>query len=422
MNLLFYLHQFPAIGGIETVTATLANAFAAQGHQVTLVSHRYTADDCVSTRLNPGIDVLHMPGTENVSSRNTAFLQQTIREKKIDVVIFQDSYVRIEENLFVQGLTVPVVVCEHNAPFKVKVREPRPFSVREFLGRVKFFLQKESLYRSEGTRRRWLYARCSRYVLLSNRFFGEFRAVTRLADTRKLRAIPNPLAPCFVSPRQLPNFVPSAPSPTDNESESLAHLRRRGRRRDEVLQLPRSFETKKLNEIVFAATLDRRKGCDLLLLAWERIGPHFPNWRLTILGDGTERTRLETFAREHGLSNVSFEGYQSNPVPYFQRAKIFAFPSRFEGWGLVLVEAMAQGCVPVAFDSYASVRDIIQDGVNGRIVPAFDIVAYAKAFEELMTNEARWTSAQQAALVTPNRFDVRSVVSEWTKLLAQVGK
>lgn len=382
MNILYYLHQFPAIGGIETVTATLANAFAEHGHQVTIISHRYTNDDCVSTRLNSGIDVLHMPGTENVSSRNTAFLQQKIREKKINVVIFQDSYARIEENLFVKDLTVPVVVCEHNAPFQVKVRELRPFSVREFLGRLKFFLQKESLYRQEGVRRRWLYARCSRYVLLSNRFFGEFRAVTRLTDTRKLAAIPNPLAPCFAN----------------------------------------SSEVEKQNEIVFAATLDRRKGCDLLLMAWERICHQFPDWCLTILGDGTERPKLEAFAREHGLSNVSFEGYQANPVPYFKRAKIFAFPSRFEGWGLVLVEAMSQGCVPVAFDSYSSVHDIVAHGGTGLVVPAFDIEAYAESLTLLLTDAARCEQMSRAARLVPQKFSVQNISAHWVEVLEQVSK
>ena len=110
----------------------------------------------------------------------------------------------------------------------------------------------------------------------------------------------------------------------------------------------------------------------MLLEAWAHIAHDEKDWRLTIVGDGHLREELETMARNLNLPRVEFAGYQSDPSPYFARAKILAFPSRREGWGLVLVEAMANGCVPVAFDSYGSVHDIIEDGVTTIGKNAFD--------------------------------------------------
>lgn len=228
-------------------------------------------------------------------------------------------------------------------------------------------------------RRRFLYEKCARYVLLSNRFFGEFRAVTRLADTRKLMDIPNPF-----------------PVVAGGASEE------------------------KRNEVVFVATLAPWKGCDLLLAAWRKVCQREKNWTLTIVGDGPERQKLKGLANSFGLNNVFFEGYQADSAPYFSRAKILAFPSRFEGWGLVLLEAMAQGCVPVAFDSYSSVHDIIQNDVNGALVPAFDVNAYAEKLMQLMCDERLREQLQSRAREKPQEFDVKNVVGRWNALFADI--
>lgn len=377
MNILFYQHQFPAIGGMETVTATLANAFTAEGHRVSILSHRSAETIGESARVCQGVTVFHMPGEEFLSARNTAFLQSTIKNYQIDLIIFQDSYAPIEKNLFTGELAVPVVVCEHNSPFRVKSYECSSQNpIRRLLGCLKFSLLREHRYRKDGARRRYLYERSECYVLLSTRFFGEFRAVTRLADTRKLMAIPNP--------------YPGGSHILPNE---------------------------KRNEVIFVATLAPWKGCDLLLEAWRRICCQRLDWQLTIVGDGPERQKLEKMANEYGLKNVSFEGYRSDPTPYFGRAKILAFPSRFEGWGLVLIEAMAKGCVPVAFDSYSSVHDIVQDNVNGIIVPAFDVAAYAVELLRLMQTPSRWELLQSHALITPQKFKTEVIVSRWKILL-----
>ena len=88
MNILYYLHQFPAIGGIETVTATLANYFVGKGHGVTIVSHisKDNADKTVA--LDSRVVLLKMPDAEGVTERNQRFLCDVVRERKIDIVDF----------------------------------------------------------------------------------------------------------------------------------------------------------------------------------------------------------------------------------------------------------------------------------------------------------------------------------------------
>jgi len=379
MNILYYLHQFPAIGGIETVTVVLSNYFVLQGHNVTIVSHIEKGLLGSGQTLDPRVIVLHMPDIDRVSPRNIAFLQATIRDRKIDVVVFQDSYAQIEANLFVDDLKVPVVTCEHSAPYVGVVRLGY---YAGFKGRLRMLFRPYIEWRHlmrERRRRRFLYDQSAKYVLLSNRFFGEFRVITGLIDIRKLTAIPN---------------ASSCASNIDCSNKN--------------------------NEIVFIGTLDYLKGCDMLIADWKLLADKHSEWSLTIVGDGIECTRLRSLAE--GARNITFVGYQSNPQPYFARAKIFAFPSRREGWGLVLVEAMANGCVPVAFDSFGAVHDIIDEGRNGIIVPAFDLDCYAAALKSLMANPDKLSAMQSAAKAKITEFTIEKVAAKWETMFSEIVK
>lgn len=379
MNLLYYLHQFPAIGGIETVTATLANYFVGNGYGVTIVSHvsKDNADKTVA--LDSRVVVLKMPDAEGVTKRNQEFLRDVVKERKIDVVVFQDSYAAIEGNLAMLKPHERLVSVEHNAPYFLTGSAMQALSLKNIMRNPRHFLGRCRRAFRDRIRRRFLYDLADRYVLLSDRFFGEFRMMAGLGESHKLRAIPNPMA--------------------------------------SQLQME---ERPKENEIVFCATLTNLKGCDMLLEVWARIAHDEKDWRLTIVGDGPQRAELETMARNRDLPRVEFAGYQSDPSPCFARAKILAFPSRREGWGLVLVEAMANGCVPVAFDSYGAVHDIIDDGVNGVIVPAFDLDGYAAALRKLMDDANMFAEMQNAAKRKPMEFVVEKVAAKWEQLFAEL--
>ena len=124
MTILYYLHQFPAFGGIEVVTATLANEFVSQGHKVIIVSHVGTINDCKALNLDESVQLLKMPDEDFRTRANRAFLQNVVLSKSIDVVIFQDSYAPIEGNLLPCCYNIPIIVCEHNSPWSAYERIP----------------------------------------------------------------------------------------------------------------------------------------------------------------------------------------------------------------------------------------------------------------------------------------------------------
>ena len=123
----------------------------------------------------------------------------------------------------------------------------------------------------------------------------------------------------------------------------------------------------KLKEIIYVGRLDFvQKRVYRVIDTWNLLENDYPDWHLSIVGDGPDRMNLENHVKALNLRRVHFEGFQ-NPVPYYRRASILMLTSDFEGFPLVLAEAMSCGVVPVVYNSYAAVKDIIDNNVDGMI-------------------------------------------------------
>lgn len=139
------------------------------------------------------------------------------------------------------------------------------------------------------------------------------------------------------------------------------------------------FSGKKEKMVLFVGRISQEKGVDKILEVWSGIchEEKYKEWQLVIIGDGEKREQLEKYAIDMKLINYSFEGFQK-PDGYYDKAKIFCMASSFEGFGLVLVEAMSYGVVPMAFNSFPNCSDIIDDNKNGILITPFSINEYRK--------------------------------------------
>ena len=138
--------------------------------------------------------------------------------------------------------------------------------------------------------------------------------------------------------------------------------------------------------VVCLGRLSYEKGVDRLLESFARVKNH-DNWRLVVIGDGPQRKQLENLSNLLTIADrVDFLGRRSDVDFLLAQSCIFVMPSRYEGFPNALCEAMASPLPCISFDSI-SASDIIENRVNGVVVPDGNIDALAKEMEILMDNE-----------------------------------
>ena len=138
-----------------------------------------------------------------------------------------------------------------------------------------------------------------------------------------------------------------------------------------------------------ACRLTEQKGLVYGLDAFARIAPQFPTVHLAMTGDGPLRAELEARAAQPDLAGrVHFLGWRTEMAPIYAALDVFLMPSLWEGFGLVLLEAMAQG-VPVVGSAVSAIPEVVIDGETGLLVPPRDPVALAEALAVLLADPAR---------------------------------
>lgn len=168
--------------------------------------------------------------------------------------------------------------------------------------------------------------------------------------------------------------------------------------------------------IVAVGRLAPQKGFDILVGAMARVRG---SWRLSIWGDGKDRPKLVRLIAELGLQDrIHLPGYTSDPFRAMRDAALFVMPSRHEGFGNVLVEALACQCQIVATDCPHGPREILEDGRLGELVAVGDVDALAHAIERAMSAQ-RYVSTE-LLLERARDFSVSNSGKSWELLLRRL--
>jgi glycosyltransferase involved in cell wall biosynthesis len=237
-----------------------------------------------------------------------------------------------------------------------------------------------------------------------------------LFGTSAFMQVPWPVAATvWMAERLIPLLYRNRPFVSISEStrDDLVH---RGIRRELVevqhcgIRRPRvSFSPYAEREIrvVYTGRLERYKQIDVLLRAMARLSDRFPNARIDIVGRGADRNRLERIARELGVADrTHFAGFVSDDDRdrLLAAARICVCPSAKEGWGLTVIEANALGTPVIATDA-PGLRDSVDEGRTGFLVPDRDIGAFAKRIDQLLSDASLGSRLSRNGLEWSQRFD-----------------
>ncbi len=350
-----------SVGGVERVTVLLANAFATRGWKVGVAAFKIEHDDMLK-QLTSEIQVREI-GMPAYRVSSVVKLRAFMREMRTTHVINQWSLPYVVT--FMLQMAMPsgarlTCMC-HTMPNRNK-------RVMESVG-----LKRKLIEWALRINSRLVYHACDSYVVLSQVYMSVFKEFVGIKDAPKLYAIPNPL--------------------------------------DQVdLQ-----KTNKENLILYVGRLAlTEKRVDRVISVWRQISAVLPGWRLEILGDGPDRIKLEESAAE--LPRIIFQGFQS-PVGYYARARILLLTSDFEGFPMVVIESMANGCVPVVYGSFPTASDIVENDCGVVVGQPWNEEVFSAAVSELATDEDRLERLSKRGMVSVKRFSIDEVMEQYLSIL-----
>lgn len=170
-------------------------------------------------------------------------------------------------------------------------------------------------------------------------------------------------------------------------------------------------------KIISIGRLTYQKGFDLLLRAWSLIEKKYPDWTYDIYGDGEELNFLGDLRKKLKIERLVFKGFSDNLAEKYRESSFFVLSSRFEGFGMVLVEAHSFGLPTISFDCPSGPGDIIINDFNGILVQNGNVEQLAKAIELLINDEDLRMQCSTNAIESAKLYSKNNIINRWKEVL-----
>lgn len=387
-NILFtYITPFhPERGGIGRVTHSLTLELHRRGYNVFYLI--YNSAITIKYEYDYPAPLTYLPSSDLLSAENVDFYHQYLKTNAIDIVINQSGNFD-DSRLWVNTGDKKIKV--------ISVLHSNPWIAYQHLWSSDVFPLKDNTFLEHLKR----IARILLYPKIKYRFRN-----SRIRQFEQL--LPNTDLVCMLSEKYFAELSEICPG-YEWKYRAIAN--------------PNSYSSNDLSEthcpkekiVLFIGLFGPPKREERLIKIWRHLYKDYPDWKLVLVGDGKKQHVEYLRKLAKGMPNVEFKGFQ-NPLPYYQRASIFCLTSNYEGWGMVLTEAMQCGTVPIAFESFASATDIIHNGQDGMLVTPFSLKQYEKVLRKLMDSPTLLHQMSEKAKQTVKRFDVGVIVDQWENL------
>ena len=373
-------------GGTSIVSIFLANNLSKRGYNMNLFILMPDKGD-QEDNVDKSVEVFHGSGINNYAE-NVRLLRDVLIEKHIEVVINQWGlhWLTISIIRKAQGnLPLKVFTEYHSDPrtngrlqnVNIKIDKTQSMVKKTILRLQRFFINlitKRSMV--------YVYNNSDKYLLLSPSYKDNFIHFTRIKNTDKLMVQTNPIT----LDKGDFTFDPSTKEKT----------------------------------VVFVGRLDNNaKRVPRIIDVWKHLESKHTDWNMRVIGDGPEMNNLKKGITENNLQRITLEGFCA-PKPFYEKASVIILVSEYEGFPLVLPEAMQYGIIPVVYGSFSAVYDIIDDDNNGKILPynkeGFDSFGMAQKLESIMnmSDEDRFLM-QKNAINKSVMFSKDVILDEWER-------
>ena len=174
--------------------------------------------------------------------------------------------------------------------------------------------------------------------------------------------------------------------------------------------------------VLAVGRLEEEKGFDYLLEIWKLVesDKELTNWKLQIVGSGSLEQKLHEKEKTLGLDRVQWLPFTEHIEENYKNASIYVMTSRFEEFGLVLIEAKAFGLPIVSFDIKNGPNEIVSNGVDGYLIPPFDISMFAEKLKVLMKDDKLRVHFTEDSQRNMYQFSKDKIVANWVQLLEEL--
>lgn len=392
MNILFLYRSeiVPVNGGVQRITHTLADYFEHKGIKVIFVGLRnnsVNSDNHKDTRQHYLPNNSSMFGKENID-----FLYELIILNNIVTIINQGARdpdtTKLAIEIKKKNNKIALLSVIHNSPlssvynfWQANRRSLEKFYFFRIIGKKNLDITIPLLiliYKLKYFRHYTALAKNSdKIILLSKSYIPELKRLIKIKQNDQIKVILNAV-------------------PSNGDHIAIA---------------------KKKKEILYVGRLDfQQKQIDLLLKIWEDVCHLLPEWKLNIVGDGPAHEYCVAYISSKKIPRVVIHG-KKIPDELYKTSAIFSLVSSYEGLPMSLIEAISFGCVPVVFNSFSSLQDIIANH-SGVIVDNNNLKFYKQTLIDLADNPNLLSNYNNNCKFEAKRFSIQTIGQDWIELIS----